>query len=71
MALKLVMVLALCAFAIGGKLSQQPRTGNIKQLSQAQLLPKVKGPPSSLSPPGGAQSFFYFFQVASFPYVLK
>ena len=54
MALKLVMVLALCAFAIGGKLSQQPRTGNIKQLSQAQPLPKVKGPPSSLSPPGGA-----------------
>ena len=34
MALKLVMVLALSAFAIGGKLSQEPRRVKIEKLSQ-------------------------------------
>ena len=34
MALKLVMVLALSALAIGGKLSQEPRAVNIEKLPQ-------------------------------------
>ena len=60
MALKLVMVLALCAFAIGGKLSQEPRAVKIEKLPQPPPFPTK----SELSS-------FYFSPMASLPYVLS
>ena len=68
MALKLVMVLALSAFAIGGKLSQELRTGKMPQTPRVREQPPYRFPPT-----GGFSEFssFQFFPKASLPYVLS